>query len=230
MGRASYPEQAQAKPAAESHDLTLGMTALLGIFIAVAAVCAVFFGFGYSAARTLHGTKAAAPASSVAPGGNGTVDGTQAAAGLGTAGPSTPPLAMVPIETKPLPGAPLQQKSAAALGVGDGELAQENDAISAAPSRHMPIVAAVPEPAAIAAPGPASGNGGVMVQIAAVVRQPDAEMLATALRANGYVAVVRTEPQDKFLHVQVGPFATRDAAKEMRARLQAAGYNAFLKP
>jgi cell division septation protein DedD len=69
-----------------------------------------------------------------------------------------------------------------------------------------------------------------MVQIAAVMHQADAEMLAQALRSNGYAAVVRTEPQDKFLHVQVGPFATRDQAKAMRTRLQGDGYNAFLKP
>jgi cell division septation protein DedD len=30
--------------------------------------------------------------------------------------------------------------------------------------------------------------------------------------------------------VQIGPFATRDQAKAMRARLQADGYNAFIKP
>jgi cell division septation protein DedD len=55
-------------------------------------------------------------------------------------------------------------------------------------------------------------------------------MLAHALRTNGYAAIVRTEPQDKFLHVQVGPFPTRDQAKAMRARLLGDGYNAFIKP
>ncbi len=69
-----------------------------------------------------------------------------------------------------------------------------------------------------------------MVQIAAVARQADAEMLARALRSNGYAATVRTESQDKLLHVQVGPFGTRDEAKAMRTRLQGDGYNAFLKP
>jgi cell division septation protein DedD len=74
-----------------------------------------------------------------------------------------------------------------------------------------------------------AGSSGIMVQIAAVVREADAQTLAQALRRNGYPAVVRTEPQDKFLHVQIGPFASRDQARAMRARLAANGYNAFLK-
>ena len=69
-----------------------------------------------------------------------------------------------------------------------------------------------------------------MVQIAAVVHAPDAEALAAALRHDGYNAVVRTEPQDHFLHVQIGPYPTREAARAMRARLQAAGYSPILKP
>jgi cell division septation protein DedD len=69
-----------------------------------------------------------------------------------------------------------------------------------------------------------------MVQIAAVSRQADANMLTDALRTNGYTALVRTEPRDNLLHVQVGPFSTLEEARAMRARLKADGYNAFIKP
>jgi cell division septation protein DedD len=41
---------------------------------------------------------------------------------------------------------------------------------------------------------------------------------------------VRSESQDQLLHVQVGPFATRDEAKVMRTKLLGDGYNAILKP
>jgi cell division septation protein DedD len=40
---------------------------------------------------------------------------------------------------------------------------------------------------------------------------------------------VRSEPTDKLFHVQVGPFATRDDAMAMRAKLINDGYNAILK-
>jgi DedD protein len=69
-----------------------------------------------------------------------------------------------------------------------------------------------------------------MVQIAAVMHSGDAEALASALRREGYPALVRTAPNDRFLHVQVGPFATRESALAMRTRLQAKGYTPILKP
>ena len=235
MGHGSYPEPAGEKPAAESHDLTLGMTALLGIFIAVALVCAVFFGFGYSAGRTLHSAKVAAPAISPAPGESSAADGPQASAEVAPQSSVSPSLTPVPSAAKPLPGAPLEQKAEVTRAPGNGEVPGSATVLSA-PARLTPLLRTTPAPVESGAPGPVSGfasgsgSGSVMVQIAAVVRPADAEMLAKALRANGYPAVVRTEPQDKFLHVQIGPFATRDAAKATRTQLQAAGYNAFLKP
>lgn len=72
-------------------------------------------------------------------------------------------------------------------------------------------------------------TGSTMVQIAAVTHQEDATILVSALKRHGYTVVVRNEPNDSLLHVQVGPFASRDQAKAMRARLLADGYNAILK-
>jgi len=68
-----------------------------------------------------------------------------------------------------------------------------------------------------------------MVQVAAVSRQEDADVLVSALKKHGYNAVVRNDPKDALLHVQIGPFATRDEARAMRAKLLADGYNAILK-
>ena len=72
-------------------------------------------------------------------------------------------------------------------------------------------------------------SGNIMVQIAAVKSRTDAEALASALRKNGFSPTIRTEPQDKLLHVQAGPFSNRDDAKAMRQRLSSAGYDAFIK-
>ena len=68
-----------------------------------------------------------------------------------------------------------------------------------------------------------------MVQIAAVTHQEDANILVSALKKRGYAVLVRTEPKDSLLHVQIGPFGSRDEARAMRARLLADGYNAILK-
>jgi DedD protein len=68
-----------------------------------------------------------------------------------------------------------------------------------------------------------------MVQIAAVARREDADVLVTALKQRGYGVVVRVEPQDNLLHVQVGPFADRSQALAMRQKLLSDGYNAIIK-
>jgi DedD protein len=68
-----------------------------------------------------------------------------------------------------------------------------------------------------------------MVQVAAISRQEDADVLVAALKKHGYDAIIRSDPKDNLLHVQIGPFATRDEARAMRAKLLADGYNAILK-
>ena len=71
--------------------------------------------------------------------------------------------------------------------------------------------------------------GSAVVQVAAVSHQEDADMLMAALKKHGYTVAIRQEPQDKLLHVQVGPFANKKDAEAMRQRLLADGYNAIVK-
>jgi DedD protein len=54
-------------------------------------------------------------------------------------------------------------------------------------------------------------------------------VLVNALERRGYHVVVRNEPADSLLHVQVGPFNSRMDANNMRAKLLADGYNAVVK-
>jgi DedD protein len=50
-----------------------------------------------------------------------------------------------------------------------------------------------------------------------------------ALKGRGYSVAERSEPQDKLLHIQVGPFSNRKDAEAMRQRLMSDGYNAIIK-
>ncbi len=68
-----------------------------------------------------------------------------------------------------------------------------------------------------------------MVQIAAVSSQDVADILTSSLQKKGYSVSVRHEPQDKLLHVQIGPFATRQEAVTMQQRVLADGFNAIVK-
>jgi len=74
-----------------------------------------------------------------------------------------------------------------------------------------------------------SPSGTIMVQIAAVSSQDVADILLTSLRKKGYSVSVRHEPQDKLLHIQIGPFANRKDAEAMQQRVLADGFNAIVK-
>jgi len=68
-----------------------------------------------------------------------------------------------------------------------------------------------------------------MVQVAAVSSQDVADIEVSALKKDGYAVLVRHEPQDKLLHVQIGPFADKKEAEAMRQRVIADGFNAIVK-
>jgi DedD protein len=68
-----------------------------------------------------------------------------------------------------------------------------------------------------------------MVQIAAVSRTEDADVLVNALRKRGYVVTERRELGDNLIHVQTGPFTSRNDANTMRQKLLNDGYNAIVQ-
>ncbi len=72
-------------------------------------------------------------------------------------------------------------------------------------------------------------TGSYVVQVAAVSTQDIADIEVAALKQDGYAVVVRHEPQDKLLHVQIGPFADKKEAEAMQKRVLADGFNAIVK-
>ena len=70
---------------------------------------------------------------------------------------------------------------------------------------------------------------GWMVQIAAVSHTEDAEVLVNALRKRGYAVRARRDLGDSLIHVQTGPFVTRNDANAMRQKLLSDGYNAIVE-
>jgi DedD protein len=216
-------------------EISLGTATILGIFLVLALLCAVFFGFGYSMGRRSAQTIVSAP--------------------------ETTPVADSTDSTnsKPAPGSPINRSAAhkaiadgndAATAVVDSTASSGATAANVSPSSQsltsntrynstpqsqttsikpvsMPRPAAAPTaiPAAVAVPG----IGSIVVQVAAVSHQEDADVLTNALKKRGYSVAVRQVPQDKLLHVQIGPFANKKDADAMRLRLLADGYNAIVK-
>lgn len=213
----SYDSSAEA-----DHELTLSTPTILGLFFALAMVCACFFGLGYAmghktapaaaqaysaAAVPVSGEAKPAPGSAVA---TEPAPSADASASLTDTTSATAQTATVPLTSSAavtgtpaaLPGAP------------------------PAPSATRPAPAA-----AITAPQSASAaaSGTFVVQVAAVSSQDVANILLSTLKKKGYAVVARHEPQDQLLHVQIGPFSDRKEADAMRQRVVADGFNAIVK-
>lgn len=195
-------------------EITLGVKSILGIFFALALICGVFFGFGYSLGRgnapkiSTTAQSAQQPAATPTPDIKTVVEPTSGPPAKPAAGEAAPQPSLN-AATNATPAVPAQTAS--------------QPVATAAPPQPVPAVYSLP------AKAPAVAPASVMVQIAAVAHRQDADVLVTALQQRGYQASVRTEPGDQLLHIQIGPFATRDQAKAMQARLLNDGYNAILK-
>ena len=222
-------------------EITLNATTLLGIFFGLVLICGVFFGFGYSVGR--RGTETPAVNTPAATTNISDEDPTPSAAH------APKPSAMETLQAASSPSDTSDANTVTEPVDADGNAQTTAPTPKAKQAVLTPAPASKPSPASAAAvppatvkqaslpvvsasnPTPVAGNGAsIMVQIAAVSHQEDANALVSALRQHGYTVSVRNEPQDKLLHVQVGPFPTRDTAKATRAKLLADGYNAILKP
>jgi len=205
-----FDDPHQDEPSTADREISLGMPTILGIFFALALICACFFGFGYTLGR--KSGQNAANAALLAP--TSSPITVKPAAGSVTAdlAPVRTPVAAPPAETVTQPldtPAPTPRNSASAA-----------DATTPAD----------PRPASATAPAPAvAPTGTFMVQIAAVSSQDIADIELSALKKDGYDVVVRHEPQDQLLHIQIGPFATRKDAEAMRQNVLAHGFNAIVK-
>jgi cell division septation protein DedD len=251
-----FEEDDREEPRSDA-DLTLGIGSLLSIFFGVVLICGIFFGFGYSMGRrnarattpvaTLPQTAASTspiPASEL----TGTplkpqqpdsdaadsTDDTDAAKPPVSAPPPAPPTASHAAQNKPVVQA-TAPAPASAKPARVAEPTTSDPSLNAVPFTHRAPLPTKPHPGVMAplaqAPGDAPIVPGhpIMVQIAAVSRQEDAEVLAGALRKRGFNPTVHPGTTDKFFHVQVGPFTDKTQAETMKQHLLADGYNAIMK-
>ncbi|MGA9062322.1 MAG: SPOR domain-containing protein [Terracidiphilus sp.] len=242
-------EEAEREERGRDTEVTLGWGTLLGIVVCLVLICGLCFGIGYAVGRRASAPAAAAatpPATQIpAPDqeplqANGSIpkpsadaqapappaetsDATQpVAAGAGTNPVTTPQGAGVAGQ----PGSPTSSPAGTPA--------------SAAPAQPQvrpafPATAPAPQPAQqAAAPNvhPALPGAAVsfMVQVAAVSHAEDADVLVNALRKRGYTVTERREPADGLIHVRIGPFASREEANRMSAKLLDDGYNAIIQP
>ncbi|MGC2112633.1 MAG: SPOR domain-containing protein [Candidatus Korobacteraceae bacterium] len=238
--------------ASDDTEITLGAGKLLGLFFLLAAICGVFFSIGYSlgkssgreqalndqpaqvnAAEPSSTTTASAenkPSAAVAvkseaqPASEETTPANQ---------PSNLTFYKAVQQNDSTQAAPEKAQPSTSATPAAGPKVVE----ASAPAKTAPVTTASAATAAHAAPevishtSPVTGPGTIVVQIAAVSREDDAVALAGALRKKNYNVFVVNNPvnNDKFYHVQVGPFATMAEAEAMKAKLVGEGYNPIIK-
>ena len=252
--RSLFDEDGQEESRSDA-DLTLGIGSLLSIFFGVVLICGIFFGFGYSMGRrNAHATAAPAVTLPAAVASSPLPENDLSGAPLK---PQQPDNAPSDANTPDAGKAPAAASSAkhAAQGDAEGSKPAKTPAPSSASSKSTRVVeSATADPSLNAvpfshrAPLPTKPHAGIsaplaqapgdspiipgqpiMVQIAAVSRQEDAEVLAGALRKRGFNPSVHPGTGDKFFHVQVGPFTDKTQAETMKQHLLADGYNAIVK-
>jgi cell division septation protein DedD len=192
-------------------EITLSTTKLLGIFFGLVVICGVFFTMGYLLGKS---TSAGGRTEIVAtvPSGN--------AAGKPSAANKTPDTTT---QNCP-PGSPNCASTAPADTSSTGKTPDQSSA-SQQPSGKTPDQSSTQSGAEVK-----NGAGSsYMVQVAAVSKQEDAEILVTALRKKQYPVFVANSAGDPLFHVQVGPFSDKKDADAMRNRLAGDGYNAIVK-
>jgi DedD protein len=210
-------------------EISLGTSTILGIFLALALICAAFFGFGYSLGRrSAQPTPPPADTTSDSSFSNFKPSPGSSAAPRSTSASSKESLDTAATRTVSVD--PDDQVAAPTSKAVASDFMPAPPVESAKPVL-KPAASVRPTPAAIpTAPSPTSaGVAPVVVQVAAVSHQEDANMLLAALKKKGYSVSIRQEPQDKLLHLQLGPFASKKEADAMRQRLLADGYNAIVK-
>lgn len=217
--QALWEEGLDAAEAAEVHWST---GTILATFFAASLISAVFFGLGYSFGR--GGTTKPVVA----------MVASSAATAEGTASRSA--TAPTPVSDR------LRQRSSNGMGTVTAHPGNDSaKRVAAAPvqmskiqARHAAVVQPKAKKTATIAAGTRSSAGAngaahYMVQVGAIGNHKDARVLVSKLRKHGFHAGIYPSKHDKFLHVQIGPFATTEQAQAVRHHVIASGYHAIVK-
>jgi cell division septation protein DedD len=198
----------------QDREITLSTAKLLGMFFALAIVCGVFFTMGYLLGK------------STTVGGHTEIIGAVPTGGSSAGKPSAAANKNPETITQTCPPGS-SDCAPAATGADSGSASKPSDQQSASqPSSGSKA----PDQSSPAGSEVKTGAGGsFMVQVAAVSKQEDADILRTALQKKQYPAFISSSAGDPLFHVQVGPFSDKKDADAMRNRLAADGYNAIVK-
>ena len=195
-------------------EITLSTGKLLGIFFVLAIICGVFFTMGYLLGR------------STSAGGR-----TEIVSSVPSGSTAVKPTAGNKASQAPASTCPPDSPNCAAPSSGDsgGNAASAKTADTSASQPASSGKTADSSNSQAAAADAKGQTGSFMVQVAAVSRQEDAEILKNSLQKKQYPVFIANSAGDPLFHVQVGPFTDRKDAEAMKVKLAGDGYNAIVK-
>ncbi|MGO9316715.1 MAG: SPOR domain-containing protein [Terracidiphilus sp.] len=188
--------------------LTLSPMMLVGLFFVLLLLCGLCFGVGYSmGSRSAH---------------NSPPTGQQPGAGTASqaSGSHSKPSAVQ--QKTPDVKSMVNNLSAVDTSGGNPGAGSQNpnpDFAAGANSTQPLVKPALPDMASA-----------LMIQIAIVSSQDDADVLVGALSKRGYTTTVSHDATSGQFHVRIGPFSNRSDAEAMRKKLIYDGYNAVVQP
>jgi DedD protein len=203
----------------DAMEVQWGISTIMAIFFAASLISAVFFGMGYSFGR------------------GGTLKSVSSTAYSDPAGPTAESTSAQTVQRH---SGPIVTRRDATASASDTHRSSDNakpmhaaltkaSAIQSANAANVPAKTAQPAPADTRSKTVETGAAQYMVQVGAIGNRKDAKTLVSHLRKRGFYAEIYPGRRDKFLHVQIGPFATASQAQTMRHHVIASGYHAILK-
>jgi DedD protein len=200
----------------QDEEVKQGTGRLLGLFFGLVIVCALFFSLGYSLGRRSvpESLAAASAPASMGAEAKSSAARTEAASKPDCATPGACP------ETAP---------KSTTEDLTFYKAVEQNQPKAKLDQPAPPVAARVTTQSKPETRRQSTLGAGYMIQVAAVSKKEDAEALAQALRRKNYPVVTISGPNDKFYHVQVGPFVDMKNAETTRNKLIGDGYNPILK-
>jgi|GEM_PF-140114 len=217
-----------------SREISLGMSGILILLLVLAVLCGGFFLFGYNVGRSAaqNGDSSAGISVSTDFSNFKPAPGSPAVQNISGYDANGNPKGADPATL----AAEAEKRKADAIAseaVLPAVEATANPAPVKTSHATTPTVAVVPAPApvlaATSATQPVQAEGPAIVQVATVSVPEDADVLLSALRKRGFAAVSELNSNDNLIHVQVGPFNTRQDAIVIQKRLLADGFNAVIR-
>jgi len=207
-------------------DWVLGGRHLAGIFLLLVVMFGMVFTLGYLLGRNQYDAQLRA-AASIIPGRPDSVNDKPVKSTRGPAGADKLQKPEAPPADWDFYHSAEPEKPAAPLAESPKTMAPSRGLVPAAGNSGSRIYSTRSNMKSVSPP--LVPRGAVVLQVAAMARQPDAVALAQALQQKKFPAFVLPPGADRYYRVQVGPYTDAQSADLARQKLESQGFKAITR-